>query len=262
MSRTRQLCAEKHRLTRRNARWGCACCPADLSAVAESPAKFEARPLSSRGSLWVWTSTQPGVASRPSESISRLLGPALPPTCVIKPLSIGYYPRKPRHRATNGGLVHPGSPARFPPGPHGPVRHDVQSLAVHDSLPQPHSAGFSCRGTIGSNPSSSSGESCELRYRHRRPACLFGCGGRQVNMVVAGTERRYALAKENPMELSRIIASGTIGHSLAGGELSAISLIRLTNGPNRRFGIGTPSASRCRHPSDIDRVRTVQARNP
>ena len=45
-------------------------------------------------------------------------------------------------------------------------------------------------------------------------------------MVVAGTERRYALAKENPMELSRIIASGTIGHSLAGGELSAISLIR------------------------------------
>ena len=118
------------------------------------------------------------------------------------------------------------------------------------------------RGSKGSNPSPSSGESCELRYRHRRPACLFGCGGRQVNMVVAGTERRYALAKENPMELSRIIASGTIGHSLAGGELSAISLIRLTNGPNRRFGIGTPSASRCRHPSDIDRVRTVQARNP
>ena len=55
-----------------------------------------------------------GGASRPSESISRLLGPALPPTCVIKPLSIGYYPRKPRQRATNGGLVHPGSPARFP----------------------------------------------------------------------------------------------------------------------------------------------------
>ena len=121
---------------------------------------------------------------------------------------------------------------------------------------------FRKSGTDGSNPLPSSGESCELRYRHRRPACLFGCGGRQVNMVVAGTERRYALAKENPMELSRIIASGTIGHSLAGGELSAISLIRLTNGPNRRFGIGTPSASRCRHPSDIDRVRTVQARNP
>ena len=95
-------------------RWGCACCPADLSASAESPAKFEARPLSGRGSLWVWTSTQPGVASRPSESISRLLGPALPPTCVIKPLSIGYYPRKPRHRTTNDGLMHRGSPARFP----------------------------------------------------------------------------------------------------------------------------------------------------
>ena len=28
---------------------GCACCPADLSAVAESPAKFVARPLASRG---------------------------------------------------------------------------------------------------------------------------------------------------------------------------------------------------------------------
>ena len=114
VARTCQLCAETYRLTKRNARRGCACCPANLSAVAESPAKFEARPLSSRGSLWVWTSTQPGVASRPSESISRLLGPALPPTCVIKPLSIGYYPRKPRHRATNGGLVHPASPARFP----------------------------------------------------------------------------------------------------------------------------------------------------
>ena len=101
-------------MTRRSARWGCACCTADLSASAESPAKFEARPLSGRGSLWVWTSTQPGVVSRPSESISRLLGPALPPTCVIKPLSIGYYPRKPRHRTTNDGLVHPGSPARFP----------------------------------------------------------------------------------------------------------------------------------------------------
>jgi hypothetical protein len=72
------------------------------------------------------------------------------------------------------------------------------------------------RGTEGSNPSPSSGESCELRYRHRRPACLFGCGGRQVNMVVAGTERRYALAKENPMELSRIIASGTIGSQFSG----------------------------------------------
>ena len=114
MSRIRQLCAKPHRLTRQNARWGCACCPADLSAVAESPAKFEARPLSSRGSLRVRTSTQPGMASRSSESISRLLGPASPPTCVIKPLSIGYYPRKPRQRATNGGLVHPGSPARFP----------------------------------------------------------------------------------------------------------------------------------------------------
>src|SRR4029077_8909551 len=39
VSRTRQLCAETHRLSRRSARWGCACCPADLSAVAESPAK-------------------------------------------------------------------------------------------------------------------------------------------------------------------------------------------------------------------------------
>src|SRR6185437_2586222 len=30
-------------------RWGSECCPADLSAVAKSPAKFEARPLSRRG---------------------------------------------------------------------------------------------------------------------------------------------------------------------------------------------------------------------
>jgi hypothetical protein len=140
-----------------------------------------------------------------------------------------------------------------------PVKSPVDPPPCPECCRNPRSL---CRGTRSSNPSPSSGESCELRYRHRRPACLFGCGGRQVNMVVAGTERRYALAKENPMELSRIIASGTIGHSLAGGELSAISLIRLTNGPNRRFGIGTPSASRCRHPSDIDRVRTVQARNP
>jgi len=72
-------------------------------------------------------------------------GLALPPTCVIKPLLIGYHPRKPRHRAAYDGLVHPASPARSPLGPHRPVRHDVQSLAVHDSLPQPHSAGFSCR---------------------------------------------------------------------------------------------------------------------
>ena len=39
----------------------------------------------------------------------------------------------------------------------------MQSLAVHDSLRQPHSAGFSCRGTIGSNPSPFSGESLSRR---------------------------------------------------------------------------------------------------
>jgi hypothetical protein len=36
-------------LTRRNARCGCVCCPADLSPAAESPVKFEPRPLSGRG---------------------------------------------------------------------------------------------------------------------------------------------------------------------------------------------------------------------
>jgi len=56
-------------------------------------------------------------------------GLALPPSCVIKPLSIGYHPRKPRHRGANDGLVHASGFSRtIHPGPHGPVWHDVQSL--------------------------------------------------------------------------------------------------------------------------------------
>ena len=114
MSRTRQLCAEKHRLTRRNARWDVGAAML-ISRRSRITGKVRSSPsLQPRVVVGVDIDPAGGVASRPSESISRLLGPALPPTCVIKPLSIGYYPRKPRHRTTNGGLVHPGSPARFP----------------------------------------------------------------------------------------------------------------------------------------------------
>ena len=53
-------------MTKRNAPWECACCPDDLSAAAESPAKFEARPLPGHGVKVPFRRFSP-IAVRPRE---------------------------------------------------------------------------------------------------------------------------------------------------------------------------------------------------
>jgi hypothetical protein len=61
-----------------NARWGCACCPVDLSAGGESRAKFEARPLSGYG-VKVWFRRVSPVAVRPGEGSGYRSSCPIPP---------------------------------------------------------------------------------------------------------------------------------------------------------------------------------------
>jgi hypothetical protein len=141
--------------------------------------------------------------------------------------------------------MHPAFSRTIPPWPAwAGARHDVQLLAVHDSLAQPHSAGFSRRGTIGSNPFRSSGESCELRYGRRRPADrhegvaggAYPCPPKLTRSGAFEKEALQSVSRQPPRRGERKEFEGVF--SILPSFCSATSLCTVSQASRARMGIG------------------------